>query len=188
MKKLVLLFTVVITGLFVASCEGPQGPQGPSGGADYANVFEYHLNFDKNLNGTQSENTVKHPIKVYNGDVLLIYVLKEIDKNKNPIWEPLPKRYFVTNQGNQYELEYTYNFGLNDFQIIADADAPLRLFNGNGGNDIGVLHDMIFRVVYIAGKNPVYRTNSIQSVNEAPLSYEAAVAKYNLQNIEVVKM
>lgn len=188
MKKLILLVTCVITGLFITSCEGPQGPQGPPGGNDYANIFEYHLNFDKNLNNTQSENTIKHPIKVYSGDVLLIYVLRETDKNGNPIWESLPKRYFVTNQGIPYELEYTYNFGLNDFQIIADANGPLRLFNGNGGNDIGVLHDMIFRVVYIGGKNPVFKTNNIKAMDNSPLSYEAAVAKYNLQNVEVVKM
>lgn len=188
MKKLIFLVTCVISGLFITSCEGPQGPQGPPGGNEYANIFEYRLNFDKNLNNTFAENTVKHPIKVYDGDVLLIYILRETDKHNNPIWEPLPKRYFVSSQGNQYELEYTYNFGLNDFQIIADADAPLRLFNGNGKDDIGVLHDMIFRVVYIGGENPIFRTNSIKTVSNSPLSYEAAVAKYNLQNIEVVKM
>lgn len=188
MKKIIMLFAIVLGGL-LASCEGPEGPQGPTGGYDYANIFEYRLNFDRNLNNTSATNAVNHPLKVYSGDIMLVYVMRETDKNNNPIWEPLPKRYFVANQGNQYELEYTYNFGLNDFQIVADADGPLRLFNGNGGNDLGVLHDMIFRVVYIGGNNPVFKTLSGDTVSEAkPLSYEEAVAKYNLKDVPVVKM
>lgn len=192
MKKLILVCTVVLGALFTVSCEGPRGPQGPPGGNEIANVFEYHLNFNQNLNANIASQIVKHPTKVYLGDAVFVYVLEKTDKNGDPIWSPLPMRYFVENTTTQKdeELEYIYNFGLDDFEIVARATAPLGMFNEIPGdkNNPGYVTDMIFRVVYVAGKDPIQRNAAVQSKDVAPLSYDELLLKYNLTNSPVKKM
>jgi len=206
MKKLILVCAVVLGALFTVSCEGPSGPQGipgrdgvegpegpPGGGAEYAKVFEYHLNFNQNLNANIASQIVKHPTKVYLGDAVFVYVLERTDKNGKPIWSPLPMRYFVENTETQKdeELEYIYNFGLDDFEIVARATAPLGMFNGVPGdkNNPGYVTDMIFRVVYVAGKDPVQKNAAIPSNKDTtPLSYDELLLKYNLTNSPVKKM
>lgn len=192
MKKLILVCTVVLGALFTVSCEGPRGPQGPPGGNEIANVFEYHLNFNQNLNANIASQIVKHPTKVYLGDAVFVYVLEKTDKNEDPIWSPLPMRYFVENTTTQKdeELEYIYNFGLDDFEIVARATAPLGMFNEIPGdkNNPGYVTDMIFRVVYVAGKDPIQRNAAVQSKDVAPLSYDELLLKYNLTNSPVKKM
>lgn len=196
-----LLCAVVLGSLFTVSCEGPrgpQGPQGPNGGYEPANVFEYHLSFNQNLNANIAGQTVKHPTKVYFGDALMVFVFEGIDKkNNSPIWSPLPIRYFVedTATNKDEELEYIYRYGLDDFTIEARATAPLGLFNGTPGkdDDPGFVTDMIFRVVYIAGKDPVQKSASVkQGANanpiEKPMSYEEVLIKYDLTKSPVKKM
>ncbi|WP_410879604.1 hypothetical protein [Myroides sp. DW712] len=203
MKKIMLLCAVVVGSLFTFSCEGPrgsqgmpgpEGPEGPAGGgAEYAKIFEYHLSFNQNLDSNMADQVVKHPTKVYLGDAVMIYVLEEIEKNGNPIWSPLPMRYFVENTATQKdeELEYIYNYGLDDFKIIARATAPLGLFNGTPGSkeDLGYVTDMIFRVVYIAGNDPVQKNAAVKAAaDEKPLSYDELLLKYNLTKSPVKKM
>lgn len=200
MKKIMLLCAVVVGSLFTLSCEGPRGsqgmpgPEGPPGdGAEYANIFEYHLSFNQNLDSNIADQVVKHPTKVYLGDAVMIYVLEETDKNGSPIWSPLPMRYFVENTATQKdeELEYIYNYGLDDFKIIARATAPLGLFNGTPGSkdDLGYVTDMIFRVVYIPGKDPVQKNAAIKTTaEEKPLSYDELLLKYDLTKSPVKKM
>ncbi|MBB1140405.1 hypothetical protein [Myroides sp. WP-1] len=197
MKKLMLLFAVVIGSLVTVSCEGPRGPQGAPGpegpeGVVLGKVYEYHLNFNQNLNANIAGQVVKHPIKVYFGDTVMIYVLDGTDKDKNPIWSPLPMRYFVQDNATQKdeELEYIYNFGLQDFEIVARATAPLGLFNGTPGSDKdpGYVTNMIFRVVYIAGKDPIQMKANAVGGEDKKLSYEELLLKYNLTKAPVQKM
>ena len=203
MKKLMLMCAIVVGSLVTLSCEGPrgsqgmpgpEGPEGPAGGgAEYAKIFEYHLSFNQNLDSNMADQVVKHPTKVYLGDAVMIYVLEETDKNGNPIWSPLPMRYFVENTATQRdeELEYIYNYGLDDFKIIARATAPLGLFNGTPGSkdDLGYVTDMIFRVVYIAGKDPVQKNAAVKATaDEKPLGYDELLLKYNLTKSPVKKM
>lgn len=206
MKKLMLLCAVVLGSLFTISCEGPSGPQGmpgPSGpegpegpaggGAEYAKVFEYHLSFNQNLDSNIAVQKVQHPTKLYLGDAVFIYVLDRTDEDGNPIWTPLPIRYFVLDNATQKdeELEYIYNFGAKEFEIVARATAPLGLFNGTPGskNDPGYVTDMIFRVVYVAGKDPVQKNAAVKvKADENTLSYDDLLLKYNLTKSPVKKM
>ncbi|MGG5578446.1 hypothetical protein ACPDHL_14050 [Myroides sp. C15-4] len=196
MKKLMLVCAVVLGGLFTISCEGPrgpQGPQGPNGGSEPAQVFEYHLDFNQDLNANIAGQVVKHPTKVYFGDAVMIFVFEGVDKDKNPIWSPLPIRYFVEDQVAQKdeELEYIYRYGLNDFTIEARATAPLGLFNGTPGpkGDPGYVTDMIFRVVYLAGQDPIQKSAAVKQDSTAkPMSYEEVLLKYDLTKSPVKKM
>ncbi|MGG5506683.1 MULTISPECIES: hypothetical protein [unclassified Myroides] len=187
MKKLMLLCAVVIGSLFAASCEGPRGPKGDG---EFSNVFEYRLSFNQNLNANIATQVVRHSIPVYLGDMVAIYVMEETDKNGDPIWAPLPIRFFVEDSAAQKdeELEYVYNYGLDDFKITARATAPLGLFNGSK-KDPGYVTDMIFRVVYIEGKDPIQRSNATAIAEDLqPLSYDELLLKYNLTKAPVKKM
>lgn len=198
-----LVCAVVLGSLFTTSCEGPRGPQGmpgPSGpegpaggGAEYAKVFEYHLSFNQNLNTNIAKQVVKHPTEMYLGDAVFIYVLDRTDEKGDPIWTPLPIRYFVQDNVTQQdeELEYIYNYGAVNFEIIARATAPLGLFNGTPGSekDPGYVTNMIFRVVYVAGTDPVQKNAAVKAVaDEKPLSYDELLLKYNLTKSPVKKM
>jgi|GEM_PF-2736464 len=203
MKKIMLLCAVVVGSLFTMSCEGPRGPQGMpgpqgpegpgGGGAEYAKVFEYHLSFNQDLNANIATQLVKHPTELYLGDAVFIFVLDSTDDKGKPIWSPLPIRYFVLDEDTQKdeELEYIYNYGPADFEIIARATAPLGMFNGRPGSadNPGYVTNMIFRVVYIAGKDPVQKSTAVKSTaDEKPLSYDELLLKYNLTKSPVKKM
>lgn len=190
MKKLMLLCAVILSSLFTISCEGPRGPKGDG---EFSSVYEYRLSFNQNLNNNIAHQDVRHPLPVYLGDAVMIYVMEETDTKGNPIWAPLPMRYFVEDEVTQQdeELEYIYNYGLDDFRITARATAPLGFFNGKPGSkdNPGYVTNMIFRVVYIEGKDPIQRNNAVSSTNEAkPLSYDELLMKYNLTNAPVKKM
>jgi len=192
MKKLMLLCAVVLGSLFTISCEGPRGPQGPPGGNEYPYVMDIRLSFDKNLKENVASNVVRNPIELFLGDVALIYIKDGETKRGEPIWAPLPIRYFVSDSETKKdeELEYLYNFSPDDFEIIARATVPLDFFaNVNGPNGpMNYVRNQEFRVVYIPGLNPVKKNamNAVQG-EEKPLSYDEAVVKYNLQNVEVHK-
>lgn len=187
MKRMAMLFALIVSGIIFSNCEGPEGPPGPT---VYPYVTDIKLNFDGDLNANIASQLVRHDVKLYQGDVVLIFVMEDTDNEGNPIWSPLPQRYFVYDNATQQdeELEYIYNYGVNDFEIIARATAPLDIFNGNGSHP-GFLKNMIFRIIYVPGADPVQKFNSTNSSNSEihSLSYDEVVAKYNLQNINVVK-
>lgn len=189
MKKIMLLCAVVLGGLFTISCEGPRGPQG---GNEYPYVAEYSLSFDRNLNVDIASQVVKNPFELHIGDVALIFIEDGKTNNGNPVWVPLPARYFVGDEasGRTEELEYFYNFSANDFEIIARGSTMLDFFANARGEKgpINHLRNRIFRVVFVPGLDPVNR-NATQatSTDATPLSYDEAVVKYNLQKVEVHK-
>lgn len=192
MKKLILVCTVVLGALFTVSCEGPRGPQGPPGGNEFPYVMDIRLSFDKNLEATMATNVVANPIELFLGDVVLIYIKEGETKRGEPIWAPLPIRYFVQDAETKKdeELEYTFNFSPDDIEIIASATLPLDFFaNAEGPNGrINYVRNREFRVVYVPGLNPE-KKNTVNAVqNEVKsLSYDEAVVKYNLQKAEVHK-
>lgn len=198
MKKLMLLCTVILGSLFTLSCEGPRGPQGPQGnqgndgGNEYPYVMDIRLSFDQNLNDNMATNVVKHPFELHLGDVVLIYIKDGNTNNGSPIWTPLPIRYLVEDTATQKneELEYLFNFAEKDFEIIARATVPLDFFANvtNPSGSINYVRNQEFRVVYIPALDPVKRTTAQTTNKEIQfLSYDEAVVKYNLQNVEVHK-
>ncbi|MDR0194335.1 MAG: hypothetical protein LBI73_04375 [Myroides sp.] len=195
MKKIAMLFAFVATTLLAAGCEGPSGPQGPPGPNIFPHVQEVKLSFDQNLESKFQSQSVKHPVELYKGDVVLVYVMDSQDSNGNPVWSPLPRRFFVDvlEGGSEVrkELEYSYVFSPSNVLIEALADAPLKHFNGSGKvGDLGYLKNMYFRLVYIPGQDPQRQSNNVsKSVEEGntTLSYEEAVRKYNLEGVKVVK-
>lgn len=192
MKKIFGIALLMVGALFLGSCEGsdgPQGPPGPPGTGELAQVFETKIDFSNDLNTLQSSSIIKNPVKVYDGDFVLVYVLEGATKDNLPIWSPLPKRYFVTDESTnkEEELEYSFNFSRYDVEINAGATAPFRLFNGDGKGHPGFVKDMVFRIIYVPGADPNTKSKSVKS-DKKRLTYEEAIVKYNLQNVEVTKL
>lgn len=193
MKKIAMLFAFVATSLLVG-CEGATGPQGPPGPTMYPYVLEKRISFDDKPNDGLVEHAFNHPIKVYDGDVLLVYILDGSVSNGNtnfPKWTPLPMSYYRTNTDTniEHQLEFTYNFSVLDFAVVASSDRDLGFFRANSPGDIDYLKNRTFRIVYIPGANPEMKTNTIKSkrTGGTTLSYEEVVRKYNLENVKVVK-
>lgn len=202
MKKIAMLFAFVASSLLIVGCEGstgPQGPPGPPGIGEVPFVEDIRVSFDTNLNSVSQTYTHKNnpKVKVYDGDVVMVFVMDGNTKDGLPIWAPLPKRFFVdVEEGGakiEKELEYSYTFSRYDVEIDAKANAALGNFNGDGKDHPGFLKNMIFRLIYIPGKDPVISTKSIKandnnkSSGNTTLSYEEAVRKYNLEDVKVVK-
>lgn len=194
MKKIAMLFAFVATTLLAVGCEGPSGPQGPPGPSVYPYVMEKSISFDDKPNDAVAPRAFSHPVRVYDGDVLLVYILDgnvtDNNGNKYPTWTPLPKRYFRTNIDTkiEHELEYTYNFSLVDFEIVASSDTNLGFFRDNQPGDINYLKNRTFRIVYVPGADPQMKSNSVKSTDaKTTLSYEEAVRKYNLEGVKVIK-
>lgn len=194
-----MLFAFVASSLLIVGCEGSTGPQGPPGPTMFPFVEDIRVSFDTNLNSfTQTYTHKNNPrVKVYDGDVVLVFVMDGNTKDGLPIWAPLPKRFLVdVKEGvvtTEKELEYSYTFSKYDVEIDAKANAALGNFNGDGKGHPGFLKNMIFRLVYIPGNDPVNNTKSVKANNDTKtsgnttLSYEEAVRKYNLEDVKVVK-
>ncbi len=190
MKKLGIIVAFIAGALFLGSCEGPTGPEGPGGPAIYPEVYEYKLDFNKDLNASVVSQLVKNPVKVFDGDVALVYLMTDLTQDDRPIWSPLPHRYFVTNSSTnkEEELEFNYNFSIYDIEFTASSAGKLGIFNGDGQDHPGFLKNRIFRVVYVPAQDPIQKKASADSKNDrTPLSYDEAVLKYNLQNVKVNK-
>ncbi|ALU27219.1 MULTISPECIES: hypothetical protein [Myroides] len=190
MKKIAMLFAFVATSLLVG-CEGstgPQGPPGPPGVGEFPYVMETTLSFDKNLNDSYLTLPVKHPVELFKGDVILVFI-KDVDSSsKEPRWYALPKKFYTKVDGVEKDLEYSYAFSPDQVDIIAEANAPLINFNGNNTTP-SVLRNQVFRIMYIPGADPKIRNNSlnVSTKGATTLSYEEAVRKYNLEDVKVVK-
>ncbi|MDR0228878.1 MAG: hypothetical protein LBI72_07430 [Flavobacteriaceae bacterium] len=196
MKKLLALFAIIIGGIVITSCEGPQGPSGypgppgpsgPSGNGQLPKVFEYKVTFKENTNSDGV--VIKHPVEVMKGDMVMIYFLEKVD-NSFPIWSPLP---YIANptiaSGKQEQIRYIFNYGPFDFEIGAISNIALGNFAST--NQGTFTRGLTYRVYYIPAADPIMRSNSLSSESKTSsisMSHDEFVKKYNLQNTEVKKM
>lgn len=190
MKKLLALFAIIIGGIVIASCEGPQGPQGypgPPGNGQLPKVFEFKLTFKENTNSDGV--IIKHPVEVMKGDMVMIYFLEKVD-NGFPIWSPLP---YIANPtiatGKQEQIRYIFNYSPFDFEIGAISNITLGNFaNTKEGS---FTRNLMYRVYYIPAADPIMKSNSFSGESKTSsisMSHDEFVKKYNLKNIEVKKM
>ncbi|MBM1107874.1 collagen-like protein [Aurantibacter crassamenti] len=139
MKKATLLFTSLITLLFI-SCTGPEGPpgfdgfdgpQGPPGqdglDAEIGNVFDVVGDFtaENDYQILVDFNESAPTLEVFENDVVLIYILwdQTVDNNGEnvDIWRLMPQT-LILNQGL---LQYNYDHTFLDANIFLEADFDL---------------------------------------------------------------
>ncbi len=122
-----LLFLAIIIS---TSCEGPigptgpQGPQGPKGDngydAEMGTIVEVYGDFTPQNDYTLYYAFDDYDITVYNGDVVLVYILwEQVEANDGgliDVWRLLPQT-VVTDDG---VVQYNFDFTTADVQIYLE--------------------------------------------------------------------
>lgn len=145
MKKITALLSILI----LVSCQGEQGPVGPEGppgpvgqafevqgsfnaGNDYTRIFEFPSN-----------------IEVLESDIVLAYLLWEVDANTgNDVWQQLPVSVFF----NDGQLQYAFDHTFADVKLFLTGDTDLSTVGDE------YTQDQIFRIAilpvdYVQGEN-----------------------------------
>lgn len=177
MKRIMLLLTV-FGAVLASSCEGPQGPagydglqgaqgpQGPSGSA--SEVFELrNVNFTLDANNEYTIYRQLNPV-IALSDNILIYRLSGTINSQTPIWQLIPRTLYL----QQGELDYDFDFSLQDFTIYAGGTYNLA-------TTPSYLNSQTFRIVIIPG----YLSNKKASVDTN--DYKAVLAAYHIDDSHV---
>jgi len=118
MKKL-LSILVVVSALFLVSCEGPVGPVGPPGeDAFIGSVFEIEGDFSS---GNDYKMYTEYPnnLTVYESDVVLVYILWELADGMD-VWRLCPQTVVLDEGVIQYNFDYT----VADVQVFMEFSVP----------------------------------------------------------------
>ena len=176
MKRILFLF--VAAGMtFLAGCEGPQGPpgmQGPQGppgtGSGSAEVYEI---FDIDFVNTQDGYVYYEQLnpQLLLEDSVLMYRLSGTINSQTPIWQLIPRTLYL----QQGELDYDYDFSLEDFTIYAGGTYNLALTPS-------YINNQTFRIVIIPGY--FSRTTSAVDFND----YDAVIKAYGLEGKPVQRL
>ncbi|MFW5760367.1 MAG: collagen-like triple helix repeat-containing protein [Cyclobacteriaceae bacterium] len=174
-RSIYFLFALLFT---IISCEGPVGPEGPQGpqgqegppGIDAINIegfaFEYEVNFGSDTN---YEATLELPesFTMLESDVMVIYLLWEVDENGNEIWRQLPQTVL-----SEFGL-FLYNFDFTMFDAKVFLEGEFDLSQLSDGDLLG----QIFRVVVVPAQ-------FVQGRNTIDLSdYNQVAEALNLKNL-----
>ena len=124
--------TIITTLLFTAaviftSCEGPMGPPGFDGidGIDGVNILGQVIEIQGDFT-SQNDYMLYYEFpsnfEIYDGDVVLVYILWEVADGNIDVWRLLPQT-VVLDEGI---LQYNYDFTLGDVQIFLEGTVPFN--------------------------------------------------------------
>lgn len=168
MKKI----TVLLSILFLVSCQGEPGPVGPEGPpGPVGQAFEVEGSFSE---GNDFSQIFAFPnnIEVLQSDIVAVYLLWDVDPDTgNDIWQPLPVSVFF----DDGELQYAFDHTVADVQLFLTGDTDLSTVGDE------YTQDQIFRVAilpvdYVEGNN--INMNNIEEVM-------GAVKTENIQRIQL---
>lgn len=150
-KSIYILFAFILATI---SCEGPVGPMGPEGpegprgpegppGVDAVNIEGFTFDY-VDVSFTPENNfeeilILPETFTMLESDVMVVYLLWEVDQDGNEIWRQLPQTLF-----SEFGLYmYNFDFTLFDARVFMDGGFDLSLL---GDAD---LLDQIFRIVVV---------------------------------------
>lgn len=162
MKKSYYFLLAFLIGII--SCEGPVGPEGPPGqdgldgqdgqnGQDAVNIegftFEYFVDFGSDTN-YEAVLELPETFTMLESDVMLVYLLWDVDENDNEIWRQLPQT-LLSDMGLYM---YNFDFTLFDAKVFLEGEFDLSLLSDED------LLDQVFRVVvvpaqFVAGRHTI---------------------------------
>ncbi|MBU3026969.1 hypothetical protein [Zobellia galactanivorans] len=147
MRKIKLLFSIVVFTSLGISCEGPEGPPGQKGsnGIDGA-AFEaaaFEIDIDLSLSpGFNRYEFLFEPypldISLLSGDAILVYRLEEVN-NGLDVWRQLPQP-VSTNEGL---LFYNFDFTQTDFSLFVEPEFDASLVESD------FTQGQIFRIIIV---------------------------------------
>lgn len=164
MKRLLSIFLIALMGIFAISCTSDDNGNYVDNDT-LSEVYDLrNVNFD--LDGSQYYIKRNFTQPLYDSDVVLIY-RQATTSNGNPVWELIPRTYYV----NEGEVDYTFDFTKNDVQVYVQA--TFNLANSS------YIRNQTFRVVVI----PANYGKSANAVNFE--NYNDVIAHYNISDKNV---
>lgn len=164
MKRLLSIFLIALMGIFAISCTSDDNGNYVDSDT-LSEVYDLrNVNFD--LDGSQYYIKRNFTQPLYDSDVVLIY-RQATTSNGNPVWELIPRTYYV----NEGEVDYTFDFTKNDVQVYVQA--TFNLANSS------YIRNQTFRVVVI----PANYGKSANAVNFE--NYNDVIAHYNINDKNV---
>lgn len=166
MKRIFLFLAVAAMATF-SSCQGDDGAPGPAG--PDSEVYEVrNENFTLDIHNEYTIYEKLNP-NISISDNILIYRLSGTLDSQTPIWQLIPRTFYLS----QGELDYDFDFTKEDFTIYA-----------NGTYDLSTtpayLNNQTFRLVIIPG----YFSNK----SAAPVDlkdYNAVVKYYHIDDSKI---
>ena len=139
MKKITLVL-VLIGMIMLNSCTVNDDNGSAIDNDTISEVFELkNVNFDADGNNQFSIYRTLNP-QIFASDVILIYRLSGIIDTNTPIWQSIPRTLYL----NQGELDYDFDFSMEDFTIYAGGTYDLTLTPN-------LLQSQTFRIVIVPG-------------------------------------
>lgn len=112
MKKFFPLILLAFASMFLLSCDNDDEViQNPVDYDTYSKVIEITRSFQ--YNNSTDQHFINQSISMLDSDVALVYRLKATSGG-NDVWEQIPKTIYLS---NGEELDYDFDFTLNDVQI-----------------------------------------------------------------------
>ena len=138
--KTITNLLLALTLIMMVSCEGPPGPPGVDGlNGDnlLGTVIEIEDDFTL-ANGYLIYYAFPNNLKVYDGDVVLVYILWETAKTNNgkttDVWRLLPQTVVLNDGVLQYNFDYTtadvqiFLEGTTNFSHLLPAETKNQIF------------------------------------------------------------
>lgn len=154
---------VLLSILFLVSCEinsgptGPRGPQGPPGEpGPVGQGFEVQASFSES-NDYQEIFAFPDNVEVLETDIVAVYLLWDVDSETgNDVWQPLPVSVFFQDGQLQYAFDHTV------------ADVKLFLTGDTDLNTVGdeFTQDQIFRIAVLPVDYVQSNDINLKDINE----------------------
>ncbi len=134
--KTIVSIILILAAVVITSCEGPMGPPGEEGTSLLGTVFEMQGDFKPSNNYRLFFDFPKN-FKVYNTDVVLVYILWEtatVNGKKTDVWRLLPQTVVLNDGVLQYNFDYTvydvkvFLEGTTDFAKLLPAETNNQVF------------------------------------------------------------
>ncbi len=153
--KTITTFLLLLSAIFISSCEGPMGPQGipgDDGDALIGTIFEFEDDFNS-TNNYELYFDFPQNFEIYNTDVVMVYMswdVVNINGTQTDVWRLLPQTRFIDGGVVQYNFDYT----VNDVRIFIETTFQLDELLPSE------THDQVFRIAvlpadFIASKKSV---------------------------------
>ena len=173
MKKFFSLLFLSVFALFMVSCNNSDDDNYVDNDT-YPHVIDITENF-KNSDGSNADYLYGinkgFSTPLYNTGVVLIY--RRDVSSGTAVWKLLPKTYYF----QEGEMDYTFDFTVNDVQIYADSN--FNLTSQDATFKSTYLNNQTFRVVLIPASGRV--TVNYEDYNEV-------IQKYNIDDSNVTKL
>jgi hypothetical protein len=124
MKK-ITTYVLLLSAIFISSCEGPMGPPGipgEDGDALIGTIFEIEGDFQAS-NDYELYFNFPNNFEIYDTDVVLVYILWDvatINGKQTDVWRLIPQTRFIDGGVIQYNFDYT----LNDVRVFLETSFP----------------------------------------------------------------